>query len=215
MVPKKIYSRTRKPITINKYKGQPNPRLEPTKEEIKYLKERIEWAIHKPQKIVKKEGITISKQRIIKQGEEKQWGNKMIGQTNNGQWTTLLGERLVFDILALRGENPRKVIRKGGFEPDWETDRYIYEVKTSNWYVSGTAGEKVLGTCIKYQNIPQLYSKPLRIICVANQEEELTNGKINYFGDNVTEKTKSILELVKSWGISYIPFSELISTINY
>ena len=53
MVPKKIYSRTRKPITINKYKGQPNPRLEPTKEEIKYLKERIEWAIHKPQKIVK------------------------------------------------------------------------------------------------------------------------------------------------------------------
>ena len=31
----------------------------------------------------------------------------MIGQKNNGQWTTLLGEHLVRDILELRGENPR------------------------------------------------------------------------------------------------------------
>ena len=70
--------------------------------------------------------------------KEKEWGNSMIGQTNNGQWTTLLGETLVYDLLTVRGENPRKVARKGGFEPDWETDKYIYEVKTSNWWVRGT-----------------------------------------------------------------------------
>lgn len=112
----------------------------------------------------------------------------MIGQINNGQWTTLLGEKLVFDVLKARGENPRKVIRMDGFEPDWETDKYVYEVKTSNWWVSGTAGEKVYGTFIKYQNIPELYGKPLRIVCVAYQEEELTNGKTIYFGENITKK---------------------------
>ena len=137
----------------------------------------------------------------------------MIGQMNNGQWTTLLGEKLVYDVLQLRGESPRKVVRKNGFEPDWETDEYMYEVKTSNWWVSGTAGEKVYGTFIKYQNIPDLYGKPLRIVCVANQEDELTIGKTRYFGENITPKTKQVLELANSWGIQYMRFSELVSPI--
>lgn len=186
-----------------------------TASKITNLEERIEWAINKPPKIEKKDGITIAKQKKDELEKEKKWGNKMIGQSGNGQWTTLLGEKLVFDILKLKGENPIKVKCKGGFKPDWETDKYIYEVKTSNWWVSGTAGEKVLATFIKYQNIPELYGKPLRIVCVANQEHELTNGKINYFGDNITEKTKKILELALSWGIEYIRFSDLIKSINY
>ena len=178
------------------------------------LKERIEWATNKPEKIIKKEGITIEEQKKQVQENEKQWGNKMINQINNGQWTTLLGEGLVKEILELRGENPRKPERKGGFEPDWETDEYMYEVKTSNWWVAGTAGEKVLGTWIKYQDIPTLYGKPLKIVCVANQEYELEYGKVKYFGDNISEKTKKILELAKSWGIEYVKFSDLIPN-NY
>jgi hypothetical protein len=89
----------------------------------------------------------------------------------------------------------------------------MYEVKTSNWWVSGTAGEKVYGTFIKYQNIPELYGKPLKIVCVAYQEEELKNGKTRYFGDNITKKTQEILDLAKSWGIEYICFSDLVSPI--
>ncbi len=177
------------------------------------LKERIVWATKKPIDIEKKKGVTIVQQKKEFQENEKKWGNDMIQQTNNGQWTTLLGERLVFDVLQLRGENPRKVVRKGGFEPDWETDEYMYEVKTSNWWVSGTAGEKVYGTFIKYQNIPELYGKPLKIVCVANQEEELTNGKTKYFGENITKKTQQILDLASSWGIEYIKFSELVLPI--
>ena len=177
------------------------------------LEERIRWAITKPQPIVKKADVTMGHQKKEAQDNEKKWGNHMIGQTNNGQWTTLLGEKLVYDVLVLRGENPRKVIRKDGFEPDWETDEYIYEVKTSNWWVNGTAGEKVYGTFIKYQNIPVLYGKPLRIVCVANQEEELSSGKTRYFGENITDKTKQVLELAKSWGIEYIRFSELVSPV--
>lgn len=177
------------------------------------LKERISWALTKPSNVIKKPDISIAQQKKELQEKEKKWGNDMIGQINNGQWTTLLGEKLVFDVLKARGENPRKVIRMDGFEPDWETDEYVYEVKTSNWWVSGTAGEKVYGTFIKYQNIPELYGKPLRIVCVAYQEEELTNGKTRYFGGNITKKTQLILDIAKSWGIEYIRFSDLVAPI--
>ena len=178
------------------------------------LKERISWALHKPSAIVKTPDITIAQQKKEAQETEKKWGNDMIGQSNNGQWTTLLGEKLVFDVLQARGENPRKVVRMDGFEPDWETDDYINEVKTSNWWVSGTAGEKVYGTFIKYQNIPELYGKPLKIVCVAYQEYELTNGKTKYFGENITKKTQLILDIAKSWDIEYIRFSDLVKPLS-
>jgi len=178
-----------------------------------FLQERIRWALEKPEALQKKEGVTMGQQRDAKQKEEKEWGNAMIGQKNNGQWTTLLGERLVYDVLQRLGQNPRKVKRKGGFEPDWETDNYMYEVKTSNWWVGGTAGEKVLGTWIKYQDIPELYGKPLRIVCLANQEYELEFGKTKYFGEHVTEKTKQLLSLASSWQIEYIRFSDLVSKL--
>jgi len=175
------------------------------------LTERIAWAITKPTELEKKEGITMSQQKHDAQEREKKWGNAMIQQTDNGQWTTLLGESLVFDVLEMRGENPRRVTRKEGFEPDWETDNYMYEVKTSNWWVDGTAGEKVYGTFIKYQNIPELYGKPLRIVCVANQEYELTHGKTKYFGD-ITAKTQQLLDMANQWDIEYIKFSDLSNT---
>jgi hypothetical protein len=178
------------------------------------LNERIKWAITKPPTIEKKEGVTKGQQSKEAQEVEKQWGNKMIGQENNGQWTTLLGERLVFDVLQLLGQNPRKIQKKNGFEPDWETDNYIYEVKTRNWCVSGTAGEKVFGTWIKYQDIPELYGKPLRIVCVAYQEHELEYGKIKYFGDNITKKTQQALDLANTWGVEYMRFSDLIAPLN-
>ena len=96
------------------------------------LRERILWAITRPQAVVKAEGTTISKQKELLQKQEKEWGNKMIGQTNNGQWTTLLGERLVLDVLQLRGENPRKVETKNGFKPDWETDNFILKMASNS-----------------------------------------------------------------------------------
>jgi hypothetical protein len=173
------------------------------------LKERINWAITKPSKL-KKHSFSIKQQTKEEQKKERIWGNEMICQKNNGQWTTKLGENLVKDILVLRGENPRTVERKEGFQPDWETDDYIYEVKTSNWWVSGSAGEKVLGTWIKYQNIPEIYGKPLRIICVANQEEELLNGKTRFFGKDISSKTKKALGLAKSWDIEYVRFSDFV-----
>lgn len=185
-----------------------------TDDGIENIKERVVWALTKPPDIQKKKGGTKKAQKQILQKEEKDWGNAMIGQQNNGQWTTLLGENLVRDVLRLRGENPIKPARKGGFQPDWETDEYIYEVKTSNWWVDGTAGEKVLGTWLKYQDVFELYGKPLKIVCVANQEEELTNGKTKFFGENVTKKTQQAMDLWSSWGIEYVKFSDLVLPVR-
>ena len=176
--------------------------------------ECISWATTKPQEIVKLVGKTKGSQTKEKELYEKQWGNSMIGQVNNGQWTTKLGEEMVYTILKQRGENPRKVTTKNGWRPDWETDNYIYEVKTSNWWVNGTAGEKVLGTWIKYQQIPKLYGKPLKIVCIANQEYELEYGKTKYFGDNITPETKQVLDLAKSWDITYVRFSDMVHNFN-
>lgn len=184
-----------------------------TKFEKLIMIEIINWALTPPKPIQKIEGKTKKQLKYEKQQQEKEWGNTMIEQVNNGQWTTLLGERIVHDVLILLGQNPKKVTRKNGYEPDWECDDYMVEVKTSNWCVSGTAGEKVLGTFIKYQNIPELYGKPLKIICVANQEHELTYGKTKYFGDNITPKTKQILQLASSWGIEYVKFSDFVKPI--
>ena len=176
------------------------------------VEERIRWALNKPH-IEKIKGVTIKQQKEKFKNEERIWGNKMIRQLDNGQWTTMLGEGLVFDVLTLLGQNPRKPTPKGGFLPDWETDDYIYEVKTSNWWVTGTAGEKVLGTFIKYKDIPELYGKPLKIVCVAYQEYELTHGKTKYFGE-IDEKIQEVLKMAKSWNIEYVKFSDLVAPVN-
>ena len=174
------------------------------------LKECIEWAINKPEKLIKNDNTNLYQKKKEAALKEREWGNKMIGQVNNGQWTTKLGEGIVFHILKKLGKNPRKPARKNGFEPDWETDDCIYEVKTSNWNIDGTAGEKVLGTFIKYQDIPKLYGKPLKIVCIAYQEYELTYGKTKYFGEDISEKTAQLLELARSWEIEYVKFSDFI-----
>lgn len=153
---------------------------------------------------------TISQIRTQANNTEKKWGNEMIGQKSNGNWTTLLGERLVHDLLVDLGQNPRKPKRKNGYEPDWETDGCIYEIKTRNWTTSGTAGEKVPAVMYKYSDIPELYGKPLKIVCVAYQEWELTNGNTKVFGD-VSPRQQQFLDLAAGMGITYVKFSELIN----
>lgn len=168
---------------------------------LKDLNMAINWATIKPEKI----------QCNKLKNNEFEYGNIMIGTINNKNWSGILGESLVYTILKDNGLNPTRCKKINGFQPDWETDEYIYEVKTSNWQVSGTAGEKVYGTFIKYNTISELYKKPLKIICVAYQEYELTYGKVKYFDDK-TEKIKKILKIAKDeWNIEYVKFSDFVN----
>lgn len=166
-------------------------------------------------KLVLSEGESCKAAYAKAKKEEREWGNKLIKKTSlkvNPNWTTQVGEGIVHDVLIAKGENPRKCKTKNGFKPDWETDDYIYEVKTRNWTVTGTAGEKVLGTMFKYIDVPKIYGKPLKIICVAYQEWEFTNGHTKLFGD-MSDSQKEILEYYKSFGIEYVKFSDLLAKL--
>jgi hypothetical protein len=183
------------------------------------LKLIAHWAINPfpnglTSKIKRTSDKTISQIREEANKNEKEWGNSIIGQQSNGNWTTLLGENLVHDVLVLKGKNPRKPKKMNGYNPDWETDDFIWEVKTRNWTTSGTAGEKVLGTMYKYSDIPNMYGKPLRIVCIAYQEWELTNGTTKIFGD-ISENKRGFLNYAKSIGIKYVKFSDLLASINF
>jgi hypothetical protein len=180
------------------------------------LKERLSWAMTPYENgltfsgsdMVMGKGETVSKNRARAMQAEKEWGNKMIGQKANGNWTTRLGEDLVRDTLEVMGVNPRKPKTIGGYSPDWETDDAIWEVKTRSWTVSGTAGEKVLGTFYKYSDIPELYGKPLKIVCLAYQEWELSHGTTRLFG-KVSPQKQAILDVVKKLNIEYVKFSAI------
>jgi hypothetical protein len=174
---------------------------------------RINWALTPYEggltyKVVRTNEHTVDQLRKITSRKERKWGNMAINQVNNGQWTTKLCEELVFSVLKLQGCNPRKIIKKDGFQPDWETDDFITEVKGRSYCISGTAGEKVQGVPYKYADVPEIFGKPLRIICVGYQEYECTYGKSNIFGD-VTPKRQEQLDLWKKQGIEYVKFSDL------
>jgi len=167
----------------------------------------------KPKSLTLNEGQTCKELWEKAKQDERKWGNDMINAINNNNWTTKLGEGIVYELLSRLGKNPRYCIQKQRFKPDWETDDYIIEVKTSNWTVTGTAGEKVLGAPYKYSEIPELYGKPLKIICVAYQEWELTHGPTPVFGD-VSAIKKEALEFWKNKGIEYVKFSDLIAELG-
>ena len=179
-------------------------------------REQFFWALNPfnnglPSKIIKLENKTVDAQRKEASMDEKKWGNNQINQSNNGNWTTLLGEGMVEIFLKLHGLHPHKPHKKEGcsYEVDWECERYMVEVKTRNWTTSGTAGEKVLGTMYKYADIPIIYDKPLKIVCIAYQEYELTHCTTKIFNTNSTRQQK-ILDLAKTFDIEYIRFSDLI-----
>ena len=173
------------------------------------LKEKVDWALNGWKNGIITKGIDANTREEAKK-EEKIWGNKMIGNDKpTNQWTTKLGEQLVHDILTRNGKIVKRPKQISGHKPDWETDEAIWEVKTRNWTTSGTAGEKVLGVPYKYSDVPELYGKPLKIVCVGYQEWELTHGNTRVFGD-VSESKKKLLKMWKSMGIEYVKFSDLV-----
>lgn len=144
--------------------------------------------------------------------EEKDWGNSAIQRDKQtGNWTTLLGERLVALVLESHGHRVFKPAKIDHKCPDWETDELVVEVKTSNWTISGTAGEKVLGVPYKYASVPRLWNKPLVIVCVAYQEWELTHGNTRIFGTDIAPEQQHMLDMWKGMNIHFVQFSRLLN----
>lgn len=168
----------------------------------------INWAVNPP----KTPNITTkSNAKLLKKAnaDEKAWGNKITRQ-NTCQWTTKLSQDLVEFILIRKGRKVWKPKNINGYCPDLETNEFIYEVKCRNWTTSGTIGEKVFGAPYKYSDVPRLYNKPLKIICVAYQEYEFTHGKNKIFSDDISPEKKNILNFWKNMNIEFMPFSQLL-----
>ena len=109
------------------------------------------------------------------------------------QWTNKFGEHLCEEIFTLIGKKISKPVKKQNYQPDCETENFIIEVKTGTFHTSGTAGEKILGCPFKYAEIPDLYSKSLKILCIGGAEKICREQYGNLHGEKCTIQKKSFL----------------------
>ncbi len=156
--------------------------------------------------------------------EERDWANSLLGRAGLKQWTTTLGQNVVHEALVALGrknvrktEDKQSTIRNKSYSPDLECDDFVYEVKARSWTTPGTAGEKILGTPLKYGEIPRLYNKPLQIVLVAYQEYEARNGW--GFGDlldpsNQTPELSESLAFFKHQHIEYVALTDILTKIG-
>jgi len=155
---------------------------------------------------------------------EQQWGNNTIRTTGGKQWTTVLCQELVMEALIRLGKkNVRATTAKKSsvmnkkYDPDFECEEFVYEVKGRSWTTPGTAGEKILGVPLKYGELPRLYAKPLKIVLVAYQEYEARNKFA--FGDllNTNDQTPELRESLafyKERDIEYVAFTDILTKIG-
>ena len=99
------------------------------------------------------------------------------------------------------------VINGRTYIPDLETDHAYYEIKTRNYSTPGTCGEKILGTPLKYIDIPKVTGKPLIIILVGFKEYEAIHT-FNLFDDMSSDK-KHVIDTYAAMGIYYLGASQL------
>ncbi len=126
------------------------------------------------------------------------------------QWTNKFGEMIVQEFLSEKSWVPKS---KQGFKPDLETDEYVIEVKTQTYFTSGTAGEKILGCPFKYCDIPELWGKPLKIICLGGAEKICREEYGNLPGEKTSKNKQKILDFYKEMGIEYWAMTDLIKDL--
>ena len=126
-----------------------------------------------------------------------------------------MGEEISRELFIIQGKTYKKPINIDGFQPDGETVDNIIEVKTQTYFTSGTAGEKIMGVPHKYVDVPELYKKPLKILCIACAEK-LSREKYGILpGPALSEslgKQKNIA-FYKSNSIEYIGATDIIREI--
>ena len=129
------------------------------------------------------------------------------------QWTNKMGEHLCEEILMLQGKNVTKPANKNHYQPDSEVDDGIWEAKIQTYYTSGTAGEKILGVPFKYAEIPVLYSKPLKILCMAGAEKVCREQYGNLDGGKCSDIKRAFLEFYKTNGVEFVGATDILRRV--
>jgi hypothetical protein len=179
-------------------------------------KEVIQWLFGDTSFLLSEKKVNKKVNKKALKKREDSWGKEMLQLVypdfNSTQWTGPFGERIVNELYKLIGKSISKPKNKNGFEPDFETDDFIIEVKSQTYYTDGTAGEKILGSPLKYADVPELYSKPLNIICIGNAEK-MCKEHYKIIGPTTRAKQK-ILSTYEEIGIIFIGITELLTEIK-
>lgn len=146
---------------------------------------------------------------------EDQWGQEMVRLRRpdlklDKQWTNKFGEHIAEEIYWLLGKNVTKPKKKENYQPDTEIDDAIIEAKTQTYYTTGTAGEKIIGCPFKYAEIPTLYSKPLKILCMGGAERICREQYGNLPGQKCSPQKQRFLDFFRENQIEYVAASELL-----
>jgi hypothetical protein len=149
---------------------------------------------------------------------EDAWGQTMLRRRRpdlklDKQWTNKFGEHVCEEIYFLIGKEVSKPVKKSHYQPDVEIDDAIIEVKTGTFHTGGTAGEKILGCPFKYAEIPDLYSKPLVILCMGGAEKICREQYGNLDGAKCSTQKKRFLDFFKENGVEYLGATDLLKSL--
>ena len=151
---------------------------------------------------------------------EDKWGQNILKTLKrpdlklDKQWTNKFGEHLGEELYTLIGKTVTKPALKENKQPDLETEDFIVEVKAQTYFTSGTAGEKILGVPFKYAEIPDLYGKPLKIVCMGGAEKVCREQYGNLAGPKCSPQKKKLLEFFKSMGIEYVAATDILIEVS-
>lgn len=182
-------------------------------------KEVVQWLFGDTSflpEIIKKNKTTDDKKYKI---EEDKWGQAMMRLRRpdlklDKQWTNKFGEHICEEIYALCGKVVSKPANKSHYQPDSEVDDAIIEAKAQTFYTDGTAGEKILGCPFKYAEIPDLYGKPLKILCMGGAEKVCRERYGNLPGIKCSIQKKRFLDFFRENKIEYIGASDMLITLS-
>lgn len=146
---------------------------------------------------------------------EDKWGQAMLKTRRpdlklDKQWTNKFGEHICEELYALLGKTVSKPVKKSHYQPDSEVDDAILEAKAGTFHTGGTAGEKILGCPFKYAEIPALYGKPLKILCMGGAEKVCRDSYGNLPGPQCTPQKQKFLEFFRQNQIEYVGASDIL-----
>jgi hypothetical protein len=150
---------------------------------------------------------------------EDKWGQEILRIRRpdlklDKQWTNKFGEHICEEIYFLLGKAVSKPVKKENYQPDSEVDDAILEAKAGTFYTSGTAGEKILGCPFKYAEIPDLYGKPLKIVCMGGAEKVCRESYGNLPGGKCSLQKKKFLDFFRENRIEYIGASDILRSLS-
>ena len=166
-----------------------------------------------------KSKLNMEKIRLLNDKAETRWGISKCTSLATKNWSTCISENFSKELIYYLFDNKKILSNKkskiclennSDCKPDIEIDNYIFEVKCKKWHSTGTAGEKILGTPVKYNKISDITGKLVRIILLAGQEEEAIKKYHLFDIDSNDKRNMEQLELWYQQGTQFIKCSDLI-----